>query len=46
MVGKLGKEITKCGMVGPRGSWKQRERLSLFQVLLNLMLRYEKRRTW
>jgi hypothetical protein len=33
-------------MVGPGGSWKQRERLSLFQVLLKPPLTYGKGRTW
>jgi hypothetical protein len=42
---KLGRGITKGGMVGSGGSWKQRE-LSFFQMLLKLMLTYEKGKTW
>jgi hypothetical protein len=43
---KLGRRITKGGMVGPCGTWKQRKSLSLFQVLLKLKLTYKKERTW
>jgi hypothetical protein len=41
---KLGKGVTQ-GHGGPGGSRKQRECLSLFQVLLKLTLTYEKGRT-
>jgi hypothetical protein len=33
-------------MMGPDGSYKQRESLSLFQVLLKLMLTYGKGKAW
>jgi hypothetical protein len=46
MVGKLGKGIIKGSMVVPGGIWKQRENLSLYQVLLKLRLANVKGRTW